>query len=81
MKDNTINLFTKGEVKTGDKTFTRLVGGFGEDNPMFLIWQASELVNQETRELVQNFERNIENKLIILFPIITLLYIYFIFMY
>jgi len=33
-----IKLFTDGEVKIKDRKFTRLMGGFGNDKPMFTIW-------------------------------------------
>jgi len=35
-----IKLFAEGEVSIGDRTFTRLMGGFGDNLPMFTVWQA-----------------------------------------
>lgn len=60
--NNVIKLFTDGEVQTKDnRKFTRLVGGFGDNNPMFTIFQAGELIGLETKAIRQNFEKN-ENK-------------------
>lgn len=56
MKD--LKLFSEGQVSVGDRQFTRLIGGFGEGKPIFLMWQCAELLGQETREITQNFERN-----------------------
>lgn len=54
-----IELKTNGSVETKDgREFTRLIGGFGEDKPMFTIWQAGELLGLQTQEIRQNFERN-----------------------
>ncbi|BAO04986.1 antirepressor protein [Clostridium botulinum B str. Osaka05] len=61
MKNEELKLFTDGKVKAGEREFTRLIGGFGKDKPMFLLWQAGELLGQETREVTQNFERNRNN--------------------
>lgn len=48
-----------GIVKTKDgREFTRLIGGFGDDNPIFTIWQVAELLNTETRTIFRNFENN-----------------------
>ena len=58
---NILNLKTDGVVTKGDRKFTRLVGGFGEDKPMFTIWQAGELLAQETNLVTKNFENNIKN--------------------
>lgn len=43
MENKVINLFTKGEVNVQDRKFTRLVGGFGEDNPVISVKQIAEL--------------------------------------
>jgi phage antirepressor YoqD-like protein len=57
-----LKLFTEGKVTTGDgREFTRIIGAFGESSPNFLLWQAGELLGQETREITQNFERNKSN--------------------
>lgn len=61
MRNEELKLFTDGKIKTGEKEFTRLLGGFGKDKPMFLMWQVGELLGQETREVTQNFERNRNN--------------------
>lgn len=59
---NVIQLSTRGNVTTkDDRQFTRLVGGFGDDKPIFTIWQAAELLGLSTREVTQNYERNLEN--------------------
>lgn len=52
-------LQTNGKVVTKEgREFTRLMCGFGENKPMFTIWQAGELLGQETRVINGNFERN-----------------------
>lgn len=57
-----IELFTDGKVKTKEgREFTRLIGGFGNDKPMFTIWQCGELLGITSREITQNYERNKEN--------------------
>ena len=54
-----IELKTNGVVKTNDdREFTRLIGGFGEDKPMFLVWQAGELLGLRTGDIRANFENN-----------------------
>ena len=54
-----IELKTNGVVKTNDdREFTRLIGGFGDNKPMFLFWDAGELLGLKTEEVRQNFERN-----------------------
>lgn len=59
MENNLIKLSTKGTVKSKDKReFTRLVGGFGEDKPMFTIWQAAELLGLRTSKIIENFNNN-----------------------
>ena len=52
---------TSGNISIDNREFTRLLGGFDNDSPMFLSWQAGELLGQETREITQNFERNKES--------------------
>jgi len=60
---NVIKLFEEGKVKTkdGKREFTRLVGGFGEDKPMFTIWQSGDLLGVRSGDIKDNFERNEEN--------------------
>jgi phage antirepressor YoqD-like protein len=61
MEENKIiKLFTGEKVKTKDREFTKLLGGFGENNPMFTVWQASELLGKATREIIQNYNNNID---------------------
>lgn len=49
-----------GTVKTKDgREFTRLIGGFGDDKPIFTIWQVADLLNNRTDKLFDNFNRNI----------------------
>lgn len=49
-----------GMIKTKDgREFTRLIGGFGDDKPIFTIWQVAELLNNRTDKLFDNFNRNI----------------------
>lgn len=58
---NELKIFTDGVVKNGDREFTRLIGGFGENKPMFTIWQASELLGLRTAKVLENFTRNESN--------------------
>lgn len=59
---NNITLFTNGTLATKDgREFTRLMGGFGDNKPMFTIWQAAELLGIRTGDLRENFTRNISN--------------------
>lgn len=52
-------LSVDGIAKTKDgREFTRLVGGFGDNKPIFTIWQVAELLNTETRTIFRNFENN-----------------------
>ncbi|GAA0082892.1 phage antirepressor KilAC domain-containing protein [Clostridium sp. CTA-6] len=53
-----LKLFTDEKVRAGEREFTRLIGGFGDDKPMFLIFQASELLGLGSRDITRNFERN-----------------------
>lgn len=53
-----VQLFRDGIVKNGEREFTRLIGGFGENKPMFTLWQSAELLNDSTREISQNFNKN-----------------------
>lgn len=59
MNKQIINLITDGKVKTKDREFTRVVGGFGDDKPMFTIWQTAELLGKATREIIQNYNNNV----------------------
>lgn len=43
-KEKVIKLFTDGEVKVGERQFTRLIGGFGEGRPMLSDKQVAELL-------------------------------------
>jgi len=60
MSNGEIKLFTDGEVKVGERQFTRLIGGFGESRAMFTIWQAGEFLNLPTRKITEDFTRNID---------------------
>lgn len=59
MNEQIINLMTDGKVKTKDREFTRVIGGFGDDKPMFTIWQTAELLGKATREIIQNYNNNV----------------------
>lgn len=55
-------LIVDGNAKTKDgREFTRLVGGFGDDKPIFTIWQLAELLNYKTAKLMENLNNNIIN--------------------
>lgn len=59
--NNIMVLRTNGSIKTSDdREFTRLVGGFGEDKPMFTVWQAGELLGLRTSDIMDNFNNNID---------------------
>lgn len=66
--NNVINLFTDGEVKSKEKEFTRLVGGFNENDPVITDLQVAELLSHKNgarhvRELISkniiHFESNV----------------------
>ena len=60
-------IYSDGIVKAKDgREFTRLIGGFGENKPIFTLWQVGELLNINTRDIMKNFNKNIirfENKI------------------
>ena len=59
MEENKIiKLFTGEKVKTKDREYTKLLGGFENNKPMFTVWQASELLGKATREIIQNYNNN-----------------------
>lgn len=53
-----IKLFTGEKVQTKEREFTKLLGGFGDNTPMFTIWQSSELLATKTGKLIENFNNN-----------------------
>lgn len=56
---NELKLMTDSSIKTEDgREFTRLIGGFGEGKPMFIVWQAAELLGLRTGDLNDNFSNN-----------------------
>jgi phage antirepressor YoqD-like protein len=55
-----IKLFTGEKVQTNGREFTKLLGGFGENKPMFTVWQSSELLGKATREIIQNYNNNFD---------------------
>lgn len=58
---NNIKLMTNSNIRTEDgREFTRLMGGFGENKPMFTSWQAAELLGLGTRDINRNIDRNID---------------------
>lgn len=57
-EEKIIKLFTDGDVSMGDKSFTRLMGGFGNNKPIFTAWQAGDLLNLPTSKIVENYTRN-----------------------
>lgn len=63
MKNNIIDLFTDGEVTKGDRTFTRLVGGFSDSGNVITDLQVAELLEYEkgARSVRQRIGENIEH--------------------
>lgn len=55
---NELKLFTDGIVEVEDYEFTRLVGGFGNDNPVITTKQVAELLGYEQRTVNQTINRN-----------------------
>lgn len=55
-----IKLFTGEKVQTKEREFTKLLGGFGDDKPIFTVWQSSDLLGKATREIIQNYNNNID---------------------
>lgn len=59
---NGLKLLIGGKVTTENgKVFTKLVGGFGDDKPMFTIWQSAELLGMNTKSIKENYDNNISN--------------------
>jgi hypothetical protein len=59
MEENKIiKLFTGETIKENDREFTKVIGGFGDDKPIFLVWQASELLGMKTGKVIENFNNN-----------------------
>lgn len=53
---------SEGIAKTKDgREFTRLIGGFGDEKPIFTIWQVAELLNMKTKDVMENFNYNNNN--------------------
>lgn len=47
-----------GDINFKGREFTRLIGGFGENKPMFLLWQVAELLGLKTKAIGENFVNN-----------------------
>lgn len=58
-----IELFTDGKVKSGDREFTRLIGGFGKGKPSITTKQIGELLQYSNGDKTANLtiNRNIEH--------------------
>lgn len=53
---------SEGTIKTNDgREFTKLIGGFGDNKPMFTVWQVADLLNMKTKAIMENLNNNIEN--------------------
>lgn len=59
MKENELKLFTDGIVKSGEREFTRLVGGFGDNKPVISTKQIAELMSYDVKVVNQTLNRNI----------------------
>jgi len=60
---NIINLFTDGKVKSNEREFTRLVGGFGEDESVISDKQIADLLGYKkgARSVRQRISENISH--------------------
>jgi len=58
VENKIIKLFTGEKVQTKEREYTRIMGGFGDNKPIFTIWQASELLGLKTGKAVENFNNN-----------------------
>lgn len=56
-----INLFADGEVVKGERKFTRLMGGFSEDDYSITTKQIAELMNYENSIVNRTINRNIKS--------------------
>lgn len=59
MKSN--ELFQSGIVKSKDREFTRLVGGFGNNSPIITTKQIAELMGYENKIVNKTINRNIDS--------------------
>lgn len=57
---NVIKLINNGNVKIGEREFTRLLGGFGEDKALVTTKQISDIMGYELRVVNQTIDRNIK---------------------
>lgn len=63
MNKQIINLMTDGKVKTKDREFTRVIGGFGDDKPIITDKQMAEILNYSkgARQVRETFNKNKEH--------------------
>jgi hypothetical protein len=58
---NELKIFTDGVIKNGDREFTRLIGGFGENKPIITVKQIAELMGYDNSIVTRTINRNIEH--------------------
>ncbi|UUV25854.1 MULTISPECIES: phage antirepressor KilAC domain-containing protein [Lysinibacillus] len=56
-----VELFQSGIVKSKDREFTRLVGGFGNDSPIITTKQIAELMGYENSIVNRTIKRNFDS--------------------
>ncbi|NRU52453.1 phage antirepressor KilAC domain-containing protein [Clostridium beijerinckii] len=62
MEENKIiKLFTGEKVKTKDREFTKVLGGFSENNPVITVKQISELLDKEVKHINERINANIHH--------------------
>ncbi|NFH00783.1 hypothetical protein FC831_10735 [Clostridium botulinum] len=64
MNKQIINLITDGKVKTKDREFTRVIGGFGEDKPIITDKQIADILEYSNgaRTVRERLNRKTDNK-------------------
>jgi len=58
---NELKIFTDGVIKNGDREFTRLIGGFGENKPIITVKQIAELLEKQIKHINERINENIKH--------------------
>jgi len=58
---NKLQITLGKEIQQGEKTFTQLIGGFGEDKPVITVRQITKLLDSKDKVVNQTINRNIDS--------------------
>lgn len=59
--ENELKIFTEGKVTVGEREFTRLMGGFGDNKPCISVKQIALLFNSKDKVINQTINRNMQH--------------------